>query len=990
MASAYSTVRTYSDYIVPVNLELAGQILAYKQQKYDENQRLLQSRADYVSNIDLMKPADKEYLSNRLKDITATLNNIGAVDLSNASVFNTIDRAISSAIDKNVMIGIQGTQLARKEAAEKAELFKDKPELWHPDNERDSLERLDEWISSPVGTPYKGSRYQPYVDIEKEIFKEIKDNKDWITKKYDYTDKPSDPNNPVAGFYFINRKGEKVSEEEVADLANSVLDRYAPQVAINAKYRVSSSYDAAKHIERLNKANEAREKGLSELESLVSLEVDDVKKQQLQTQMTQLGKAIQSTSQEILDIQGVLNTGNAKDIQEINEKSRLSYYRGNILSQTIDRYAGIKDETVGFKDDRIATTLYKIQLDNQTRLDIAQLRAQTDLMGKTLTAVGKSTTSGATSGQADGKTGRTNKYGQPLSKEDSAKLEAQEQALETILSTPMKEELSSGDLSTVYNRAASADDVFFQALRDELKADRANRSMDDAKFKTKWGGTKNNSDDELIASGMTMVGKGSAYFNPATTSKLRHANIVQKRMNDFNQVGLDQIINKEDEFVKSKLDINYGDPYLLVGVQDGKWGLYNSTKKESVKLRDGNGNEKVLSPDTLKRITYNFNILAGNLYSGEENNITKNLALMRMNTLVTGANVSIINPWDTPEENIERLTAYYAQDKHGDVGKAMIAFMKNPPHSIRRWSDRLVSTAKTAGGLAVDVKVPFNLKETMTKAFTEVYARSSGDVTHNIMTIIPDDFSKGYPQLVSILRTAIEAESSKQRVKSGWTSSTATHIQLDPADPNKLQIKWVKPASNDDPAEAKEMTTTIPIAKFDEQFIKDTNIDSPYRAIYDAALYPQNSSPIYQGFIYDPTPQKGVSLAKGGFTLTKDTLKEMVDEGAASLGIKEPAQIDSYKAAVDKLLNSYLTMQLQPTREGGWNIDYVITGIKNPNKSIYRMANPSRYLNATYPRHIERGNDSFMDLLLEAIDYQSNGRSRAEGLMSILQNFLSL
>ena len=69
MATAYSQPLQYTPYQEQWNKELLGKALQYKQDKYDTNRQVIKNTIAQVSNIDLLKDQDAEYLYDRLQTV---------------------------------------------------------------------------------------------------------------------------------------------------------------------------------------------------------------------------------------------------------------------------------------------------------------------------------------------------------------------------------------------------------------------------------------------------------------------------------------------------------------------------------------------------------------------------------------------------------------------------------------------------------------------------------------------------------------------------------------------------------------------------------------------------------------------------------------------------------------------------------------------------------------------------------------------------------
>jgi len=166
MATAYSQPLQYTPYQEQYNKELLSKALAYKQDKYDTNRQQIKNTIAQVSNIDLIKDQDAEYLHDRMQTVINTLNTQGAGDLSLDSRTDYLTGYVANLADQRVMNGYLGTRAYRnvqsqyEEAKEKGE---DSAE-----NLAYSLRDINAWVDDgQVGSalpPGANTYYVPFVE----------------------------------------------------------------------------------------------------------------------------------------------------------------------------------------------------------------------------------------------------------------------------------------------------------------------------------------------------------------------------------------------------------------------------------------------------------------------------------------------------------------------------------------------------------------------------------------------------------------------------------------------------------------------------------------------------------------------------------------------------------------------------------------------------------------------------------------------------------
>lgn len=167
MASAYSILKQYGEYISPYDFKLMAQVGTYKQQKYDVNDAKIDSEISRLTNLNLVRGVDKEYLHNRVSALVQETNAYGGMDLSSNGLTKNITNHISQAIDDNVMEAIKSSQNVMKYYEEENFYRTKKPEMYSDLNTAYSRQGLNEYLNNTeVGASFDGANYVPFVDIK--------------------------------------------------------------------------------------------------------------------------------------------------------------------------------------------------------------------------------------------------------------------------------------------------------------------------------------------------------------------------------------------------------------------------------------------------------------------------------------------------------------------------------------------------------------------------------------------------------------------------------------------------------------------------------------------------------------------------------------------------------------------------------------------------------------------------------------------------------
>ena len=231
MATAYSQPLQYTPYQEQWNKELLGKALQYKQDKYDTNRQVIKNTIAQVSNIDLLKDQDAEYLYDRLQSVINNLNTQGAGDLSLESRADYLTGYIADVADQKVMNGYVGTRAYRNIVAEHQEKLKtgEASDL----NLAFSLQDVSSWANDgQVGSALPAganTSYVPYVDLYKS-YEEIAQNLE--PGSYVIWDQFGD-----SGFTWYSRKDEELAPERLVmafNLATQSNQKLNDQLRVNA------------------------------------------------------------------------------------------------------------------------------------------------------------------------------------------------------------------------------------------------------------------------------------------------------------------------------------------------------------------------------------------------------------------------------------------------------------------------------------------------------------------------------------------------------------------------------------------------------------------------------------------------------------------------------------------------------------------------------------------------------------------------------------
>ena len=169
-----------------INLPLIQSVLAAKQGQYDTNKAKIQSGLEQLSQLQVLRPQDKEYIQAKMQDITTKINNYGENDLSQSFVADDMFGMIKSAArDPFILSAIENTTKLSKVNTEIAEKKKKGDGSYNDLNYTYMLEEagVSDYMSgkrNDIGN----LQYNDYVDLTKVHLDKLKVIKDLKGKRF--------------------------------------------------------------------------------------------------------------------------------------------------------------------------------------------------------------------------------------------------------------------------------------------------------------------------------------------------------------------------------------------------------------------------------------------------------------------------------------------------------------------------------------------------------------------------------------------------------------------------------------------------------------------------------------------------------------------------------------------------------------------------------------------------------------------------------------
>lgn len=285
--SYVSDVIRSNPFIQPFDVNLMEKVNSYKQSLFYQNAAKTENMITQLNNTDIANPQQREFLKNKVNDLTTQLNNTGAINYSDMNVANTIEGFGSDIYnDPNIMNGIVSTNHMRQ-WQNNVQKLKTDPKLnkyYSGANEAWDMEHyvkpyvsggIDSTYDGPTAPkPYTGNPFTKALDVMKNIRPDIETRID-----------------PVTGNQFFFSKTEKraLSSDSIAATLDGLIDGDTKQQLkidswYNYDYSTGNKFNKADGIDiytqDLDNALSNRNAQIAQLNDQIAVEPDLNKKKQ--------------------------------------------------------------------------------------------------------------------------------------------------------------------------------------------------------------------------------------------------------------------------------------------------------------------------------------------------------------------------------------------------------------------------------------------------------------------------------------------------------------------------------------------------------------------------------------------------------------------------------------------------------------------------------------------------------------------------------------
>lgn len=307
MANFIGAIEKFNPYVQQIPVEAYTKVGMFKEQQYQAGVQKIQEAVDHIAGLDIANEGGRQYLRNRVDELTKSLNKFSQVDFSNPNnVSQLVGLAKPLYQDENIVNDVINTGIYRKWAKEAGDAFKSgKMELGQYVRESS---QAAQWLNSDAaGAAYTG-RQTPNTATKKDLLDRVlKAKKDGMEKNEYVYDLGYDKDKP----YYVKTTDKHYSEAEFNNLVtNAIMTDKDREMLMNEHWyenqgvptEVLQKQDIAMYQSKINLNNSQ----IEYLTGLAKLKTGDDK---LRTEQTI--KDLQNYNTE-------LQNGKIKFLQELN------------------------------------------------------------------------------------------------------------------------------------------------------------------------------------------------------------------------------------------------------------------------------------------------------------------------------------------------------------------------------------------------------------------------------------------------------------------------------------------------------------------------------------------------------------------------------------------------------------------------------------------------------------------------------------------------
>lgn len=348
-----------------INLPLLQSVLAAKQGEYDANKAKITSGLEQLSQLQVLRPQDKEYIQAKMQDITTKINNYGNSDLSQSFVADDMFGMIKSAArDPFILSAIENTTKLNNKNAELAEKKKKGDGSYNDLNYNDMLEQagVSDYMAgkrNDIGS----LNYVDYMNVPKVLME--------ATGKWAKDHGYRHVVDSTEGEYYIKQdKKEILTKEEILNYVKGTVDpSIKAQMAINTR----ATYGKMKDVD-YNAYAKKRYEQENDIDSNKIVEYKAAKADATKEQAALYDKAITKLTTGVEERKTKITKG------VFDRSEQYSFYENDLYADIADAYD--RNSIIDTKYDTVKLDILKYQLDKDYKDKDLKLKAEANRIAK--------------------------------------------------------------------------------------------------------------------------------------------------------------------------------------------------------------------------------------------------------------------------------------------------------------------------------------------------------------------------------------------------------------------------------------------------------------------------------------------------------------------------------------------------------------------------------------------------------------------------------
>lgn len=334
-------------YVLPVDINLLAKVNQYKQSIFYQNADKVGDQLSQLNNTDILKDNERDYLKNKVNNLTTGINDMGGIDYSDMNVANSIENYASDIYkDPTILTAITSTKNVRQ-YLQNTQDMKDDPKLakyydpareWYDTQNPLNQNSIINYKNSKFGAAYSGpTAPAPYLGNDFDLLSAA------VTKLHPNI---TESFSPSGNRFFIDKQtNTEVPPEQIRAMVDGQIDgKVSDQLNVHAAYNYyalsGGKYSKQDGINEyvgnaqnlLNNAN-AR---VATLQHDITVEGDLTKRAQLQSQLDDVNNNYIPQYQKAI----TNGTSDFSKLWDNNQQSALyTLYKNKLTNDVVGAYS---------------------------------------------------------------------------------------------------------------------------------------------------------------------------------------------------------------------------------------------------------------------------------------------------------------------------------------------------------------------------------------------------------------------------------------------------------------------------------------------------------------------------------------------------------------------------------------------------------------------------------------------------------------------------